>query len=244
MEKIGHAKRITKTIIVKKKAPRKAWTNRTTKTVKKFCSNHNKICEFSEKAKLCKETRREKYNQNKKNKNQPTNKNIKCIKCNTEKTANNFYVNPSNKNGRANVCKTCKKEYDKKRNDTWPVLIRAAYRQSINAHGNENGENKISLEECKKLLEEQKYKCKHCRCELTCKQGSVINCSYKRASLDRIDTSKVGYKNNAQWLCVSCNKGKCTMPDEEHKKKFSILFDKIDYLEKLLSDHNIEFKNK
>lgn len=123
-----------------------------------------------------------------------------------------------------------------------PVLIRAAYRQSINAHGNEKGENKISLDECKKLLEEQKFKCKHCRCELTCKQGTVINCSYKRASLDRIDTKKVGYKNNAQWLCVSCNKGKCTMSDEEHKKKFSKLFDRIDYLEKLLSDNNIEFE--
>lgn len=58
MEEIGHAKRITKTIIVKKKGPRKLWTNRTTKTVNKFCSKHNKICEFSEKAKICKESRR------------------------------------------------------------------------------------------------------------------------------------------------------------------------------------------
>ena len=52
MEEIGHAKRITKTIVVKKKGPRKVWTNRTTKTVNKFCSKHNKICEFSEKAKI------------------------------------------------------------------------------------------------------------------------------------------------------------------------------------------------
>ena len=32
------------------------------------------------------------------------------------------------------------------------------------------------------------------------------------------------------------------MPDEEHKKKFSKLFDRINYLEKLLSDNNIEFE--
>lgn len=41
MEEIGHAKRITKTIVVKKKGPRKVWTNRTTKTVNKFYYNQD-----------------------------------------------------------------------------------------------------------------------------------------------------------------------------------------------------------
>ena len=49
----------------------------------------------------------------------------------------------------------------------------------------------------------------------------------------------MGYKNNAQWLCVSCNKGKCTMLDEEHKKKFTLLFDRIKYLENLLIENKI-----
>ena len=172
-------------------------------------------------------------------KNPPTTDNIVCRKCKKEQYAENFYKNPGNKTGRAYVCKKCKKEYDKKRNDTWDALIRAAYRASIYSHGNINGENKITLKRCKELLIKQNYRCNHCRCNLTCKQGTVINCSHDRASLDRIDTKTVGYKNNAQWLCVSCNKGKCTMSDEEHKKKFSQRDERIKYLE----NENLKLKN-
>ena len=97
-----------------------------------------------------------------------------------------------------------------------------------------------TLEQCKKLLEMQLYKCAHCLCDLSCKQGTAGNYSYTRASLDRIDTTITGYGNgNAQWLCVSCNKGKCTMPDQIHKEKFSKLRDHIKYLEALLKEHNI-----
>ena len=236
-ENIGHAKRIRKYVTVKKRGPRKAWTNRTTTLVQKFCKKHNKICEFS--GQRCKLTRQEDYKKSKNN--NPTEDNITCRKCKECQSCDNFYKSPQNKNGRSTLCKTCKRGNDKQRNDTWPVLIRAAYRQSINAHGNEKGENEISVKECEELLKKQKYFCNHCRNKLTCHQGTVINCNYTRASLDRIDTKKIGYKNNAQWLCVSCNKGKCTMPNEEHKRKFSILFDKIEYLEKILKENNIQY---
>ena len=235
----GHCDREKRIILVKKKFKKRQWTNQTSILIEKYCKKHNKMCFFTEKSTKCKLSRREEYiNYKKKN---YSNTDIKCIKCNIVKTFENFYKNPSNKKGRANICKECKKEYDRKRNNTWPVLIRAAYRQSINAHGNKEGINKISLEECKTLLEKQNYKCKHCRFELSCIQVTVIDCNYYRASLDRIDTTIVGYKNNSQWLCVSCNKGKCTMPDEEHKKKFSKLFDRINYLENILKDNNISY---
>ena len=83
-------------------------------------------------------------------------------------------------------------------------------------------ENKLSYEDCIQLLKSQEYKCNHCDITLTCEQGTVIDVNYNRASLDRIDSHISGYGNgNAQWLCVSCNKGKCTMPDAIHKEKFA-----------------------
>tara|TARA_Y100000817_G_C16829890_1_gene532988 strand:+ start:793 stop:1551 length:759 start_codon:yes stop_codon:yes gene_type:complete len=237
---LGHGKRISKIILVKKPTKKRTWKNQTTKTINKFCKKHEKICEFSEKANKCRLSRKEDYETRAK-KNHPTNDNIICRKCQKEQEAENFYKNPSNKKGRAYICKKCKKRYDKKRNDTWEALIRSAYRASLYSHGNTKGENKITLKECENLLIKQKYKCNHCRCDLICRQGTVINCSYKRASLDRIDTKKIGYKNNAQWLCVSCNKGKCTMSDEDHKQKFYKLFNIIEYLENLLVKNKIPF---
>ena len=77
-------------------------------------------------------------------------------------------------------------------------------------------------------------KCNHCQIKLTCEQGTVIDVNYTRASLDRIDTNIAGYGNgNAQWLCVSCNKGKCTMSDELHRAKFNILEKKDKEIEEL-----------
>ena len=200
---LGHGKRISKIILVKKPTKKRTWKNQTTKTINKFCKKHEKICEFSEKANKCRLSRKEDYETRAKN-NHPTNDNIICRKCQKEQEAENFYKNPSNKKGRAYICKKCKKRYDKKRNDTWEALIRSAYRASLYSHGNS---------------------------------------SYKRASLDRIDTKKIGYKNNAQWLCVSCNKGKCTMSDEEHKQKFYKLFNIIEYLENLLVKNKISFNH-
>ena len=233
MDSSGHSERKFKLIEVKNKNPRKSWTNRTSKITQKFCKKHNQLCDFTENGKTCKLSRRE-YYENRKVKYKPVDCRIICRICNEEKHSTNFYKDPSRPKGYDNTCKICKKEYDRKRNNTWPVLIKMAYRTSIRAHGNHDEINSISLEECQKLLEDQNKKCNHCRIELTCEQGTVINCNYNRASLDRIDTNIIGYKNNAQWLCVSCNKGKCTMPDKEHKEKFSKLFERIEYLENLL----------
>jgi hypothetical protein len=108
------------------------------------------------------------------------------------------------------------------RNDTWDVLVKVQWRASLVAHGNDKEINPLTYEECEELLEAQNKKCNHCHETLTCGQGTQVNCSWTRASLDRIDTGTVGYGNgNAQWLCVSCNKGKCTMPDHLHKEKFA-----------------------
>lgn len=38
----------------------------------------------------------------------------KCNKCNTDKELNEFHICKSNKDGFYNICKLCKKEYDKK----------------------------------------------------------------------------------------------------------------------------------
>ena len=229
----------TQPIIVEKKASKDSWTNRTTKLIEKYCYIHQRICKFSQRGKLCKLTRQQQYAQNKQ-KYSPTKLSLLCRSCKQMKVHSFFYPNPLNKSGRTSICKPCKKNYDKARNNTWEVLIRTCYRSSLRAHGNKLEKNPISLEKCKKLLELQLYKCAHCLCALSCKQGTVGNYSYTRASLDRIDTTITGYGNgNSQWLCVSCNKGKCTMPDQIHKDKFSKLRDRIKYLEELLKEHNI-----
>jgi len=230
----GHAKRHTKVVTVKKKGTRQAWTNRSTKTVEKWCDNHQKICVYSERASLCKETRREQYLRNKeKRKRKEIAESKTCRVCKEEKKAKDFYRDAMCKDGLSGICKACKKSYDRKRNNTWDVLIRLQWRASIRAHGNENEENSMKLKDCKSLLISQDYKCNHCGVKLNSIQGNHIDCSWDRASLDRIDTNIVGYGNgNAQWLCVSCNKGKCTMPDKVHKEKFAKRDRRIKELEK------------
>jgi len=231
MEEKGHAERCTKVVTVRKTQPRQAWTNRSTKTVEKWCTKHEKICVFSEKGQVCKETRREQYiRRMEKNKERQLPSKKICRECGNEKAPDSFYKDSMCKDGLSNICKTCKKTYDRKRNDTWDVLIRMQWRYSLRAHGNVDEENSTTLKECKKMLKDQNYKCNHCGVELNSIQGNIINCSWHRASLDRIDTNIVGYGNNSQWLCVSCNKGKCTMPDEIHKEKFSKRDEEIDEL--------------
>jgi hypothetical protein len=145
-----------------------------------------------------------------------------CRVCEEDKEAKHFYRDAMCKDGLSGICKICKKKYDRKRNDTWDVLIRMQWRASLRAHGNESEENPTTLKECKALLISQDYKCNHCTVKLNSIQGNQVDCSWDRASLDRIDTNIIGYgSDNAQWLCVSCNKGKCTMPDEVHKNKFA-----------------------
>jgi len=163
--------------------------------------------------------------------------------CKENKLATCFYKDPNCKDGFSSICKLCKKEYDRNRNNTWSVLIRAQWRASLVAHGNKDEINPTTHEECEKLLHEQNYKCNHCKVQLKPIQGTQVKCSWERASLDRISTDIIGYGNgNAQWLCVSCNKGKCTMPDEIHKEKFASrdrkickLEDEIDKLRKELN---------
>jgi hypothetical protein len=219
----GHAERYKKTILVKKPKPRKAWTNRSTITVEKWCDNHEQICVFSQKARFCKQTRREQYLRNKeKRKGRAVAERKTCRVCEKEKEAKYFYKDPMCTDGLSGICKSCKKKYDKKRNDTWDALFRLQWRASLRAHGNVNEENPITLKQCKLLLESQDYKCNHCGVKLISEQGTQIDCSWNRASLDRIETNIVGYgSGNAQWLCVSCNKGKCTFPDEVHREKFA-----------------------
>ena len=247
----SHPEKVPRLMMVNKPKFKSKWTNISTILIDKYCKYHDKICKFTEKGVKCKERRGEDYKKCK-IMNLPTNENIICKTCNVELSSDLFYNNPKIQNGKSNICKPCKKEYDKNRNDTWERLFIQAFRTSLRSHGNINKLNPISLEECKELFIKQNGRCKHCRVELTSHQGTVTIPNYFRASLDRIDTNIVGYGNgNAQWLCVSCNKGKCTMPDEIHKAKFLInenqeilKYDKelLEMNEKLISNEK-EIKN-
>jgi len=221
-----------RTILVRLPGEKRSWTNQTTEITKRFCTKHERECEFTPKAIRCKQARQEEYQRNSKRKNNDYIAEKRCNICSKTLKSDGFYSDPGSIDGLASKCKTCKKKYDYERNNTWEVLIRSQYRTSLYAHGNTNKINPITLDECQKLLEEQNKLCNHCGVELTSIQGNRLNSSWKRASLDRINTSIIGYGNgNAQWLCNSCNKGKCTMPDGEHKEKFSKRDQKIQELE-------------
>ena len=82
------------------------------------------------------------------------------------------------------------------------------------------------------MLETQNYKCLHCSHKLECIIGTQIKKNGWCASLDRINVDIVGYGNgNSQWLCMSCNNGKNTMDNLEHKEKFESRDRKIRELE-------------
>ena len=98
----------TTPIIVKKKAPKNSWTNRTTKLIEKYCNIHQQICKFSQRGQLCKLTRQQQYTQNKKI-HSPTKLSILCRSCKQTKVHSFFYPNPLNKSGRTSICKPCKK---------------------------------------------------------------------------------------------------------------------------------------
>lgn len=226
-----------KVVLVRKPKQSRTWTNRTTKTIEKWCNKHGKLCIFSEKGQRCKQTRKEEYQLKKRT---ITNTEIPssnvCRVCKTEKDSNCFYKDPITKKGIANICKSCKKMKDRTRHDSWDALIKLQWRTCLRAHGNSDGVNKISYEDCVQLLKAQNYKCNHCKTELTSKQGTVSNTMWNRASLDRVNTNITGYNNNAQWLCVSCNKGKCCTSDEIHKEKFLWRDRRIAKLEKALCE--------
>ncbi len=214
---------------------KRSWTNRQTILILKYCMHHRKDCMFSANARRCRETRIEEYQNRKNKKKEYLDMEIRsqiCRECKVNKTLKQFYRDPSTISGINKICRECKKIYDKQRHNTWEVLIKSQWRKCLYAHGNTKEENPLSFEDCTNLLKKQEYKCNHCSISLTCEQGSVINANYNRASLDRTDSNVVGYGNgNAQWLCVSCNKGKCTMPNEIHKERFASRDRKIKELE-------------
>ena len=133
-------------------------------------------------------------------------------------------------------CKECYKKSDYKIYETWEGLVR---RQVNRTNRVWKGINPITYDELFNLLTDQNYKCNHCLHELSCNIATIENKNLWNASLDRIDTSIMGYGNgNAQWLCSSCNTGKNTSDDQEHKNKFFLRDEKIREQAKQLQEKN------
>jgi hypothetical protein len=157
---------------------------------------------------------------------------LQCVECKKVKHNSEYDRDNTIYIGLKRKCKQCISIIEKQRNCTWEALVRKRVIASWTAHGNTNKENRISIEEASKMLEEQNYKCVHCCNTLSNISGDQYKKNCWIASLDRIDTNIVGYGNgNAQWLCMSCNNGKNTMSNEEHLNKFKSRDDKIKELE-------------
>lgn len=209
--------------------------------VEKYCKFHDKMCSWTAKGTTCTERREEMRLRNYDATKIPGT--YCCKGCKKTLPSSQFHKQKS-KLGIKTFCKSCIKERDYKRYNAWPGYIRKKVVVSWKSHYNKNAENKISIEDATALLKEQNYRCKHCNHNLECTFGSIKKRNVWGASLDRISVDVVGYGNgNGQWLCMSCNNGKCTMDNEEHLEKFAEkdrkikdLEEKVERLTKLLSE--------
>lgn len=198
------------------------------KNIIKYCSFHKQDCEFTPRGSVC-IVRRENFRQ--KNQYPISITEQVCKTCNVLQPVSEYHRDKTVLNGVKSSCKNCIKERDYARYNTWEGYTRKKIVASWSAHHNKLKINKLKVKEGLQLLIDQKYKCLHCGVKLECTFGDTVNKNYYGASLDRIDVSIVGYGNgNAQWLCMSCNNGKNTMDNEQHKEKFHSRDRQIDAL--------------
>jgi hypothetical protein len=157
-----------------------------------------------------------------------------CKGCNVEKINTDFDSDNTVKKGIKSKCKSCLSIHNKKISQSWDAIVNKKVVYSWKAHNNTMMENKLSIDDAMLILKNQEYKCAHCKHILSCETGDLYKKNYWGASLDRINVDIVGYANNAQWLCMSCNNGKNTMPNEEHLAKFKT---RDDLIAKLLEEN-------
>lgn len=199
--------------------------------VMKNCTFHKRHCEFaSERSQVCRQYHKERIE---KEKSRPKIIVLEktCHECKETKPASDFARDSGRKDGLYIRCRPCKNSMDQRYRDSWQGCIQEQVGKSHRSHGNKLLKNCISYEEAEKLLEGQNIKCDHCGHVLQSETGTPEKKNPWRASLDRKNVDVVGYGNgNAQWLCFSCNAGKGTMPNVEHKEKFAARDRKIEML--------------
>jgi len=185
--------------------------------IKKYCKYHKTECIWTPKGTTCIKRREEQRNKHVPN----IPDTYECKGCQRILPSSEYHRQRS-KLGIKKRCKSCIKERDYARYNDWPGYIRKKIVASWSAHGNVQQENRISINEATNILEKQKYKCSHCKKKLQCTFGTQTRKNCWGASLDRINVDIIGYGNgNGQWLCMSCNNGKCTMADVDHREKFA-----------------------
>lgn len=191
-----------------------------TEYVQKYCKFHEKECTWTSKGTTCIQRRNEVREEFLKKITIPEEKS--CNVCNEIKPSIDFDKDNTVKCGLKASCKQCVKERDYKKYNSWEGYVQKKVVASWSSHNNNDKENKLSVETALQMLKEQEYRCLHCHHELECIFGTQEKRNCWGASLDRIDTTIMGYGGgNSQWLCTSCNNGKCTMDNNEHKEKFA-----------------------
>lgn len=201
----------------------------------KWCKFHNKDCVWSPKSTTCVQRQKEMRMRLQQKIVTPATK--RCIgECGRMLPAQSFHKDYTTLTGLKGSCKECVSKRDYARGATWKGYVQKKVVCSWKSHGNKSVDNKLSIEEAFKLLEDQKYICNHCSIPLECTRGTPSKTNHNGASLDRKNTDIIGYGNgNAQWLCISCNNGKNTMADQLHKEKFLLRDNRIRYLEEQLA---------
>ncbi len=196
--------------------------------LKKYCKFHEKECLFTQYSTTCCLKRTQKREERLRNMKYPPQK--KCKACNIIKPASEFGYNYTGKCGLKPRCKNCCKKGDYDKKETWHGIVKMQINRANRAW---KRQNPITYNDILSLLEDQNYKCNHCHHNLECSFGTLKKPNGWNASLDRINGDIDGYgKDNAQWLCISCNYGKNRMDNEEHKNKFFIRDKKIEEITK------------
>jgi hypothetical protein len=186
------------------------------KKIEKYCKYHKQICLWTPKGTTCIKRREEQ-----RNKHESVIPDLYTCKGCKKTLPSSEYHKQRCKRGIKSHCKACIKKRDYARYNKWPGYIRKKVVASWSSHRNKEKLNRLTIKEATEMLEQQQYKCLHCKTSLQCTFGTQKKRNCKGASLDRINTTIKGYGNgNSQWLCMSCNNGKNTMSNREHKEKF------------------------
>jgi len=186
------------------------------KRIETYCKYHDQMCLWTEKGTTCIKRREEQRNRH----SSEIPDFHRCKGCQKTLPSSEYHKQRCKK-GIKSHCKSCIKKRDYSRYNKWPGYIRKKVVVSWSSHNNKEQLNRLTIKEATEMLEKQKYKCLHCKTVLECTFGTQKKRNCKGASLDRLDTTTMGYGNgNSQWLCMSCNNGKNTMSNHEHKEKF------------------------
>jgi len=145
----------------------------------------------------------------------------RCSCCKELKFETEFYKNKGKKDGLANDCKKCHKQYKQGTN-----IFRVWAQQTLNNHKRRGYIINVNINDIQLLAFNTKI-CKYCGIELNYNVGSKGKTQFNSPSLDRINNENELNKNNVQIICYNCNATKRSRTHNDFVKYCNMISDKF-----------------